>query len=132
MDNRTISQAYAEIGNDLILTRPELDYLRESQVNIVYLSSEHEKKENGKLIFGQCEKIPDKYRWAVPCDITITIFEPNVERFSEDQLRILLFHELLHIKIETDGNEEKYSINPHDVEDFRTIIDQYGIDWSNT
>ena len=98
----------------------------------MYMSSEHEKKSNGRLVFGQCEKVPDKYKWAVPCDFTITIFEPNVERFSEEQLKALLFHELLHVGIHTDGNEEVYSIVPHDVEDFRIIIDRFGIDWSKT
>ena len=88
-------------------------------------------KENGKIIFGQCEKIPDKYKWAIPSDFTIVIFEPNVERFTEEQIRILLLHELLHIGIKKDGNEETYFVNPHDIEDFKYIIDRFGIDWSD-
>lgn len=130
MDNRSISEAYAEIGANLIETEPELAYIRESQATIMYLSSEREKREDGKTVFGQCEKVPDKYKWSVPCDFTITIFEPNVERLTEEQIRILIFHELLHVRITVDGNEEKYGITPHDVEDFRTIIDKYGVDWT--
>ncbi len=131
MDNRTISEEYAEIAQDLIDNEPDLAYIKDSQATIVYLTSEHEKRENGKPVLGQCEKIPDKYKWSVPCDFTITIFEPNVERLTEEQIRILLFHELLHIKIDVDGNEEKYGIHPHDVEEFRKIIDRYGVDWSD-
>ena len=32
------------------------------------------------------------------------------------------------IEFMPDGTE-KYSTNPHDVEEFRAIIDRYGIDW---
>jgi len=130
MDKREISTEYAEIGQELILTEDVLDYIRDSAVTIMYLSSENEKKEHGKKVFGQCEKVPDKYKWAVPCDFTITLFEPNIERLTEEQIRILILHELLHVGIEKDGNEEKYHVVPHDVEDFRHIIDRFGIDWS--
>ena len=34
------------------------------------------------------------------------------------------------IDVAVDGNEEKYSVRPHDVEEFRCIIDRFGIDWS--
>lgn len=130
MDTRIISEEYAEIGKRLIDNKPELSYIRDSSVGIMYLSSEHEKKENGKTVLGQCEKIPDKYKWAIPCDFTITIFAPNVERLTDEQMEILIFHELLHVGIELDGNEEKYRVIPHDVEEFRTIITQYGLDWN--
>lgn len=130
MDTRQINEHYAEIASELIRTEECLEDIRNSEVGIMYLSSEHEKKENGRLIFGQCEKIPEKYKWAIPCDYTITVFEPNVERFTEEQLKILLLHELMHIRIERDGNEEKYCIESHDIEDFREIIDRYGLDWS--
>ena len=132
MDNRTVSDRYAEIAQELIENEPSLEYIRDSQVTIMYLSSEHEKKESGKDIGGQCEKIPVKYKWAIPCDFTITVFEPNVERFTDEQIRILLFHELLHVGIRLDGNEEEYFIVPHDVEDFKEILDRYGIGWANT
>ncbi len=130
MDKRTISQEYTTIGADLIQHEPILEYIKNSKVLITFLSSEHEKKSNKKVIFGECEKVPDKYKWAVPCDFTITIFEPNVERFTPEQLKILILHELLHVGIELDGNEEKYYCYPHDVEDFRVIIDKYGMDWN--
>ena len=130
MDNRTISQKYTDIGVKLIQSEPILEHIKKSKVLITFLSSEHEKKGNKKLVFGECEKVPEKYKWAVPCDFTITIFEPNVERFTDEQIKILILHELLHIGIEVDGNEEKYYCYPHDVEDFRAIIEKYGIDWA--
>ena len=131
MENREISDEYKHIGEELILTAPELDAIRESTVSLVFLKSDFEKKSKGKTIYGECEKIPGKYRWAIPYDMAIIIYEPNVERFTKEQLRILMLHELMHVGIKEDGNEDTYYVVPHDVEDFRAIIDKYGLDWSN-
>jgi len=130
MDKRTLNEKYAQIGAELIETEDALKYIKDSKATIIYLSSEHEMKNNGKLVRAQCEKIPDKYKWSIPCDFTITVFEPNIEGFSEDQIKILILHELLHVKIGfKDDGSESYSVNPHDIEDFRLIIDRYGLDW---
>ena len=133
MDNRTINEHYAEIGMDLIQTEDALVDIANSQATIIYLSSEHKKVASGKKVLGQCEKVADKYKWGIPCDFTITVFEPNVEGFTEEQLRMLIFHELLHVGIEynADGTET-YSVKPHDLEDFKLIIDRFGTDWSKT
>jgi len=133
MDNRTINEHYAEIGMDLIQTEDALIDIANSQATIIYLSSEHKKVASGKKVLGQCEKVADKYKWGIPCDFTITVFEPNVEGVTEEQLRMLIFHELLHVGIEynADGTET-YSIKPHDLEDFKLIIDRFGTDWSKT
>ena len=128
-DKRTINDEYAMIGQELIESEEILEDIRNSHATIVFLSSEHKKIESGKIVHAQCEKIQDKYKWGLPADFTITVFEPNCIGMTEEQIRILLFHELLHIKIEYKDGEEKYSINPHDLEDFRYIIDRYGPRW---
>lgn len=129
MENRAVSDEYAHIGEELILTAPELESIRDSGVRIIFLGSDYEKKSQGRTVFGECEKIPGKYRWAINYDMAIIVYEPNVERFTEEQLRILLLHELMHVGVKVDGNEETYYVVPHDVEDFRAIIDKYGMDW---
>ena len=131
MDKRTINEHYAEIGMELIQEEDVLIDIANSQATIIYLSSGHKKSSGGKIIHAQCEKVADKYKWGIPCDFTITVFEPNVEDFTEEQLRILIFHELLHVGIEfnNDGTEN-YSIKPHDLEDFKLIIDRFGTEWS--
>ena len=131
MEIRAVNTRLKQIAEDLIDTEPSLADIAGSAVKIAYLSSDMAKTHGRKLVFGQCEKIPDKYKWSVPYDFTITVFEPNAERFTDEQLRILLLHELMHIGVEKDGNEEVYSIVQHDIEDFRSIIDRYGLDWSN-
>lgn len=131
MDKRTINEKYSEIGMDLIKTEEALQDIANSQATIIYLSSEHKKTSNGKIIQGECEKVSEKYKWGIPCDFTITLFEPNIEGMTDDQLRILIFHELLHVGVifNSDGTET-YNIIPHDLEDFKLIIDRYGTDWS--
>ena len=128
-DRRTINEQYAAIGARLIETEPILETIKESQATIVYLSSQHKKIESGKAVHAQCEKIQDKYKWGLPADFTITVFEPNCMGFTQEQLEILIFHELLHVRIDYKDGEEKYSINPHDLEDFRYIIDRFGSHW---
>lgn len=126
MDTRRISEEYTEIGNRVIDMMPQLHYLREADVQIIFLASGHKKKRGDKTVYGQCEKIADKYKWGIPCEFTITVFEPNVEGFTQKQMEILLFHELLHVGV--DG--ERHFVKPHDLEDFKLIIDLYGTDWA--
>lgn len=132
MDNREISEEYAEIGARVIEEEDSLIDLRNSQATIVYLTSESEKKAKGKKVCAECEKVPDKYKWSIPADFTITVFLPNVEGFSEEQKRILMFHELLHVGIVFNADRsETYSTVPHNYEDFKEIIDRYGTDWAD-
>lgn len=131
MDSRTINEHYAEIGRELIETEDVLVDIANSTATIIYLSSEHKKTATGKIVKAECEKVSEKYKWGIPCDYTITVFEPNCEGMTEDQIKILLLHELLHIKIEfKDDGTESFGINPHDLEDFKYIVDRYGTDWS--
>lgn len=123
---RTINEDYQKIANELIATRPELEDIKNSDVTIICLASDQEKKSNGKLIFGQTEKIADKYKWGIPCDFTITIFDPNVAYWTADQMKILMLHELLHVGVDGD----RLYIRPHDLEDFKSIVAEYGVDWA--
>lgn len=138
MDTRTINEKYAQIAKALIETEPSLASILKSDVQIIFLSSKHKKLSGGTRVFGQCEKIADKYKWGIPCDFTITIFEPNVAefQFTEDQIRALIHHELLHVGVEREetlvGANEKYYIVPHDLEDFKLILQQYGVDWNHS
>lgn len=124
MDSRTVSEYYAAMAAELIEQEEELAYLREPPITIMYLESTHKKKSGGGLVYGQCEKVQEKNKWGIPADFTITIFQPNTEGMSEEQLKILLFHELLHI------GRDYESINPHDIQDFKYIINRYGSDWA--
>lgn len=124
MDSRTVSEYYTEMAAELIKEEEELAYLRNPPITIMYLESTHKKKSGGGLVYGQCEKVAEKNKWGIPADFTITIFQPNTEGMTEAQLKILLFHELLHIGRDYD------SVTPHDLNDFKYIVARYGADWA--
>ena len=126
MDKREISEEYAQMAAEIIEERKELAHIKFANITIIYLKSTHKKRGKGKKIYALCEKVQDKYKWGIPCDFTITVFEPNVVGFTEDQMKILLFHELLHVGVD----DERLFIRPHDLEDFKQVIDEFGTDWS--
>lgn len=123
-DKRTISEFYTDMAHDLIENEEDLAWLRKAPVTIVYLESTHKKKSGGRKVLGQCEKVQEKNKWGIPADFTITIFRPNVEELTGEQLKIVLFHELLHI------SRDFESVEPHDLQDFRYIVNRFGVDWA--
>lgn len=127
MEKRTLNKDYEELAHQLIDSEDELKYIKNSNVKIAFLESDKKKKSKGRVVFGECEKVQDKNKWGIPYDFTITLFKPNITKFSIKQLEIVLFHELLHVGISDKG---KLSIISHDLEDFKLIIDKYGTNWS--
>ena len=132
MEHRTLNENYAAIAQELIDKEPELAYIKDSRVRIAYLESDQSKKaDKDKLVLGECEKVAAKNKWAINYDFTITLFKNNLIGLSPAQIKIVLFHELLHVGIEpgADG-DEIYSVRKHDLEDFKIIIDRFGTEWS--
>ena len=66
-DVREINEEYAKIGQELIDTEEILEYIKDSEARIIFLSSEQKKMQNGKTVFAQCEKVAEKYKWGIPC-----------------------------------------------------------------
>lgn len=131
MDRRNINEHYAEIAAKLIERENALVDIANSQATIIYLSSDYAKTSKGNVVYGECEKVADKYKWGIPADFTITVFEPNCVGMTDEQIEVLLFHELLHVGIEfKEDGSERYFVAPHDLEDFKLIIDRFGTDWS--
>lgn len=126
-DSRRISQYFTDLALEVINENRELDYIKNFDITIIYLESDHEKKSKDKIVLGQCEKVAEKYKWGIPCDFTITLFNPNLAGLSQEQIKTVLFHELLHVGIKKDGS---LFIRPHDLEDFKLIINKFGTDWA--
>lgn len=110
------------IAEGLIEELPELNGL--DGVSICYQRGLGRRKAGGRTVYADCRKVPEWLKEFVPIDYIITVYEP-AESLTEEGLRVLMHHELLHIRIE-DG---KYRIRTHDVQDFRAITDVYGTDW---
>lgn len=121
---------YMYIAKRLIRELPEFRDLREAGVKVAYLRSQKEKVKNHKVIFAECCKVEDKYSWCCRYDFFIVIYEPNIIDFSEEQLEILIRHELHHIGIDYTDSGLKYYVVPHDVEEFWEIINEFGLEWS--
>lgn len=64
-----------------------------------------------------------------PYDFLIIFYGPNIDGLDANQLKILMFHELLHIGVNSDGTS--FKVVPHDIEDFSLILERYGIGWGS-
>lgn len=124
-----IDKKLRRAADRLIKTRPDLEYLQGSGVRFTVLSSDQEKQKDRKKVLGECEKVPDKYKWKMPYDFLIYIYEPNCVNLTDAQREILLVHELRHIGVDLEGKEPRYYVYPHDIEEFWSIIEEFGLDW---
>lgn len=120
---KKISERYTEIGEAIKAELfPELE-----DVSVAWLESDQEKRVGGGIRCAECTKVSSSYEWCCPYDFYITVFEPNVERMTDAQIKILLEHELMHI-----GHDDKRNwIVDHNVQEFREIIRKYGMDWAS-
>jgi predicted metallopeptidase len=57
----------------------------------------------------------------------IVMYKNNIEYMSENQIKIVLYHELLHIP----SKGEKATLIPHDIMDFHKVLSKFGIDWND-
>lgn len=91
---------------------------------VVFLESEKQKRNNGKTIYADCSKVSDKYKALIGYDFIITIYG-DAKNITPLALKTLLWHEMKHIGYK----EETPYIVPHDLEDFKAIVDAYGTEW---
>ena len=130
MEQAYQSKEYAELAEEVINEHEDLQWIKDAGISIGYLGSDKEKKSKQRAVLGECIKVKDLYKAYIPHDFLIVIYEPNTQELTEEQLKILLYHELLHVGMNDSGTETRYVVNPHDVEDFRAVLDRYGMDWA--
>lgn len=126
------SEEISDIANRVMNERSDLRWILDAGISIGFLESDRNKKKDGKLCLAECIKVRDLYKVYIPHDFLIVVYCPNVSGMSDSQMEILLYHELLHVGMDDTGEEVRYIVNPHDVEDFHAVIDRYGIDWAKT
>ena len=114
-----------------ILKEPEFEDINNFGVRIAYLISDKEKVTNRRRIFADCRKVNEQYAWCCKYDFMITVYGPNVLDFDEQQMEILVRHELMHIGIDPEGTEANFYVVPHDVEEFDAIIEKFGLHWAS-
>lgn len=114
------------LGNKIINLFPEFSFIKVWNIKIGYVIS-HEKKGGEKTVYADCRKVAEVYRAYLPYDFVITFYERNTATLNENQIKILMFHELQHIGMGVRG----LKVVPHDIEDFSNILDKYGMDWDS-
>ena len=122
------SPEYAELARVVIDALPELWFIRDAEIRIGFLKSWKEKK-GRRLVYGECIRLPELYQDLLNLDFFVVIYEANAAALTLDQKKILMWHELLHVGIDDESGEPKYVINPHDREEFDSIISRAGLKW---
>ena len=101
--------------------------LKDCRIAVLYC--EQDKKRNGMTVYADTKKLSDMHSYISGYDFVITFYEKS-SYMSEAVLKVLIEHELRHIGIESRGGAVRWYIIPHDVQDFREIIEAHGINWA--
>lgn len=117
------SEELRQLGEKVINKISELSYIREFDIKIGYVLSFEAKRNKGRMAFADCRKVNGPYKGYLPYDFIITFYEPNIALLSENQKKIVMWHELLHIMVGPKG----LTVRPHDTEDFDSILSLLGI-----
>lgn len=124
------SVTYEELAAELIDTEDCLIILKADEVKVVcVLSDKIAVDKTGRRIYADCEKIPPKFSWATDADCMIIIYEPNLSVLSPGQQRIAILRELLKIQSDSSDGTKKIKIIDYDLQDFRVIVERYGVNW---
>lgn len=84
-----------------------------------------------KTTAATCTLASNMVNFFGECDFIISASGDLWDALSPDLRSILMFHELLHVvctQNEKTG-DWKFSLREHDVQEFKEIINLYGIDW---
>ena len=121
-----VSEELRQLGEKVIAGMPELYYISEFGIKVGYVLSYEAKKKDGKSIAADCRKVTGTYTAFLPFDFVVTFYHPNMSYMTENQQKILMLHELKHIGVGPKG----LRIEPHDIEDFESILSRYGLRWN--
>lgn len=124
------AKEYEDIAKNVIDSIEELQYISELDIKVGYVKSYEAKIKDGRVIYGDCRKVNEIFQCFIPFDFIITLYEPNIMLLSENQIKVLLWHELRHIGINERTLKTEYKLMPHEVEDFHSILDRFGTRWN--
>lgn len=121
---------YRLIAQRLLRDFPEFEEIKGTGVRIAYLASPEIKKKDKRVVYADCNLVSERYKWTCPYDFFIVVYENNILDFTEEQIEILIRHELHHVGVDYEGGQMKFVLAPHDVEEFWDIINEHGLKWS--
>lgn len=105
-------------------------------VRVDFIFASEEIKQNGKIVWGRAKKITGLNAWLAsepewrdartPEDFfVIEIVKPTWLQLDEKSKRALVDHELTHCEVDMDTS--KLSLRSHDLEEFTSIVREYGL-----
>lgn len=83
-------------------------------------------RSNGRKILGAAQKVQDKFKLYLDLDFIIWLAWEEWQTLSFKQKQALVDHELCHCQMV----EGEIKMRPHDIEEFRCIIERYGL-WNS-
>jgi predicted metallopeptidase len=96
---------------------------------IAYLFKNKEMKSKGRLIVATAKKISKEMTTLSGYNFLIVVSYPTFRDLNDDQKLAVIDHELEHCFVDEDPKtgDPVYSILPHDVEEFSSIIRRHGL-----
>ena len=129
--NNMVKQICESVLDEYEDTFGDLNTAIAAGLRVGYCLSDKEKTSKGRRIFGECQKVPEEWQGFAPFDFLITFYEPNAAGMTPDQLRVLAFHELMHVGAQVEESGDiKIWIRPHDQEDFNAVLAKFGANWA--
>lgn len=116
-----------ELGNKIIDKFEHLQFIRDLDIQIGYVKCTEPKQEKGERVLGECVKVKTYLKAWLPYDFIIVFYDLNIDYLDENQIKILMLHELQHIGIGLKG----FKINEHNVKDFSNIITAHTLNWAD-
>ena len=100
-------------------------------IPITYVFRDKHAKTNGKPVMGKARKVSGLNAWLANDDgddfFAIEIAEDLWQYLTDDQKVALVDHELSHLWVDTKDGVEVLSVLPHDLEEFRGVVERHGL-----
>lgn len=124
------SEEVEALALEVLESVPELEEIKD--VPIAFMESDKQKRKGGNVVYGECIKVNELYKDFAPFEFIIVVYSRNAEGFTDEQMKILLEHELLHVGVEYNDNGDisRAYVKEHDFSDFKQITRKYGVDWA--
>ncbi len=98
-----------------------------SDVRIVFMFRSEPALSGGKIAYAKTQKVAAQMRLLLEdADFIIWVSYPDWMSKQQAWRDALIDHQLTHCGVDDDGDETKYYIRPHDIEEFHTVIARHG------
>lgn len=101
--------------------------ISQGDIHIQFIESDKRKVRHEFDVLADCTKLSGKAEAVSGTQFVITYYLTS-QKLKEEGLEILTWHELKHIGIDSNG---KFYTADHDLQDFKIIIEKYGVDWES-